>query len=64
MQKKVVYGGWWIIEWIGRRVVAHTKCQAPDLRLYREDFERRLKSRTPSWSLYLENAKARQGAIR
>ena len=62
--QKVIYGGWWIKDWLGRRVVAHTRCQAPDPKLYREDFARRLKGRTPSWSLYRENVKARRGAVR
>ena len=36
-----IYGGWWIPDWLGRRVVARIRCQAPDMRLYRENWRRR-----------------------
>lgn len=41
MQKKVIYGGWWIKDWIDRRVVARIKCQAPNWSLYLENVEAR-----------------------
>ena len=31
----VVYGGWWAVDWLGRRVVCRAKCQAPRWDLYR-----------------------------
>ena len=34
-------GGWWIRE-SGQRVVARIRCQAPDMRLYRENFNSRI----------------------
>ena len=34
-------GGWWIRE-SGQRVVARIRCQAPDMRLYRENFNSRM----------------------
>ena len=34
-------GGWWIRE-SGQRVVARIRCQAPDMRMYRENFNLRI----------------------
>ena len=34
-------GGWWIRE-SGQRVVVRIRCQAPDMRLYRENFNSRM----------------------
>ena len=30
-----IYGGWWKADRLGRRVVCRTKCQVPDMGLYR-----------------------------
>jgi|GEM_PF-5646865 len=34
-------GGWWITDWLGRRVICRTRCQAPDMRLYEDNFKSR-----------------------
>lgn len=40
-------GGWWIRE-SGQRVVARIRCQAPDMRLYRENFNCRRGRQIPA----------------
>ena len=35
-------GGWWMPDEFGRRVVARIRCQAPDMRMYRENFNSRI----------------------
>ena len=44
-EKTVFYGGWWIRDWLGRRVVGVIRCQAPDMRLYRANWEARKAAR-------------------
>ena len=36
-----IYGGWITVNWIGQRVRAVVRCQAPDMALYRENWETR-----------------------
>jgi hypothetical protein len=33
-EKKIFYGGWWVKDWLCRRVVARVKCMAPDWSVY------------------------------
>ena len=44
-EKTVFYGGWWVRDRFGRRCVGVIRCQAPDMKLYRANWEARKNER-------------------